>query len=280
MTKKGIIFTDVDGTLVFHHKFHHIQIKKTNPDKTVLVVDPLIREEFQALDVSVGDILVYLDQETKRLAERVREHYWIYFTTGATEVTMKIRLENLDFADGYILEHGARILDREFNEDQAWAERFMWHEEAVLEIKDSLEKLDWRIVDQGRRTFIQVKAFENPHRSIDEFNDLCENVNMPPGFAKTFNLGNLTLMPDNASKGLAVEYLLESKYKHLHHTIAIGDDINDLSFMEKCRQVFVLGSSVPEVKERAVKEKWTVSKAPHFAGINEIFMMILKASAE
>ena len=145
----------------------------------------------------------------------------------------------------------------------------------TLEIKQSLEEQGWRIVDQGRRTFVQVKAFENPHRSEDEFKHLCENVTLLPGFTKTFNLGNLTIIPENGSKGLAVEHLLNTSFKQTPKSIAIGDDINDLGFMEKCRQVYVLGSAVPEVKEKALQEGWYISNAPHFAGINEILTCIL-----
>jgi hydroxymethylpyrimidine pyrophosphatase-like HAD family hydrolase len=275
VTEKGIIFTDVDGTLVFHQKFHAIRELQQYPDGTYLVEDPISGEEFHALDVSVPPIRVYLDEITRQLADRLKKKYLIYYTTGATEYSMRQRLKNLDFADGYILEHGGRILDQDFNEDSLWAEKFTAHETAVNDIKVGLEKQDWRIVDCGRKTFLQVKAFENPHRSQEEFEDLCANITIAPGFVKTFNLGNLTVLPETANKGLAVEHLQKTRYQKVQDTIGIGDDINDIAFLEKCSQAFVLGTSVLEVKNKAAEEGWYVSEKPHFAGINEIFNKIL-----
>lgn len=275
MTGKGIIFTDVDGTLVYHQKFHSIRELRSDPDGTFLVQDPITGSEVTALDVSVPLLPVYLATSTYDLAHRLREKYLIIFTTGATEQTMRMRMRNLDFADGYILEHGGRILDAEFQEDEGWAVQLRPYIQTLQEIKAKLEGDGWTILDPGRETFLQVKTFENPRRSEAEFQEMCRQLALPAGFEKTFNLGNLTVVPSAAGKGKAVAYYLE-KHPHLaHRSVGIGDDLNDLDFLKVCRQACVPGSALPEVIAEARREGWFVSSKPHFQGIDEILDRLL-----
>jgi hydroxymethylpyrimidine pyrophosphatase-like HAD family hydrolase len=277
---RGIIFTDVDGTLVYHQKFHAIRELQRNQDSTFLVQDPITGEKIQALDVSVPLVTAYLAQSTHRLAHRLRERHTIIFTTGATEATMRMRLRNLDFADGYIFENGGRILDAEFQEDSQWAEMFHPYLEDLAQIKRDLEEAGWRIVDAGRLTFLQVKAFENPHRSEGEFQQLCHSLRLPDGFIKTFNLGNLTVIPKISGKGKAVAFYLNQNPELVQDSIGIGDDLNDLEFLRQCQHVYVLGSAHPQVLQEAHERGWYVSSLPHFQGIDEIMTEILNSPLE
>lgn len=274
MSQKRIIFSDVDGTLVFHQKFHGICQLQEYSDGTYLVQDPITRKRIKVLDVSVPPLKVYLAESTYQLAHRLREKYQIFLTTGATEATMRLRLKNLDFAHGYILENGGRILDAEFKEDQQWAKRFAPYLDALQEIKSDLEAAGWRIIDAGRKTFFQIKNFENPHRTEAEFQHLCDSLKPPSGFIKTFNLGNLTILPEAAGKGKAVSYYLDQHPDLAPRSIGIGDDINDLQFLNICQETYVLGSAPTEVIQEAQKRGWYVSSQPHFQGIDEILTMI------
>jgi len=275
VTGKGIIFTDVDGTLVFHQEFHAIREIQRNPNGSIVVQDPITEQKIQTLDVSVPPIIVYLAESTRQLAHRLREKYRIVFTTGATEATMRMRLKNLDFADDYILEHGGRILDAEFREDLQWAELIHPYLDTLEQLKLDLENADWRIVDAGRKTFLQVKAFENPHRSDEEFQELCNTLKLPKGFEKTFNLGNLTVVPEVSDKGKAVAYKLRQNPELAQRSIGIGDDVNDLDFLLVCQRAYVLGSAQPDVLRVAHQNGWFISSQPHFQGIDEILTVIL-----
>jgi hydroxymethylpyrimidine pyrophosphatase-like HAD family hydrolase len=275
MTKKGILFTDVDGTLVFHRDFHRIRQLKDYQQGKYLVLDPDTGTTHSALDVSVPPLVVYLAESTRQLAYQLKESYRIILATGATEQSMKLRLRNLDFADGYILEHGGRILDKDFQEDLYWAARFAPYFKELGLIKKRLEASGWQIVDAGRKTFLQVKVFENPHRSNEEFQQLCRTLELPEGFRMTFNLGNLTVMPESAGKGKAVSHFLAQQADPSLRSIGIGDDLNDINFLQVCQKAYVLGSALPEVKQIANQRGWFVSAQPHFSGVDEILTEII-----
>lgn len=275
MTEKGILLTDVDGTLVFHRNYHGIRQLEEYPDGKYLVQDPDTGATCSALDVSVPPLAVYLAESTRQLVYQLKEYYRIILATGATEQSMKLRLRYLDFADGYILEHGGRILDKDFQEDRQWAALFDPYLKELAQIKKDLEASGWQIVDAGRKTFLQVKAFENPQRSEEEFQHLCRTLDPPQGFQKTFNLGNLTVMPEAAGKGKAAAHFLAQHGNPSLGSIGIGDDLNDLDFLQVCEKAYVLGSALPEVIRLAKQRGWYVSAQPHFSGIDEILTEIL-----
>jgi hypothetical protein len=276
LTRKGIIFTDIDGTLVFQKKFHGLRELRHNPDGTVAVEDPLTGQTVRALDVSVPPVVRYLAESTRQLAHCLREYFYIVFTTGATEGTMRMRVKQLDFADAYILEHGGRILDSNFKEDPQWAEIQRPSRDAVAQIRSDLENAGWRIIlDADRFCSVQIRGYENLQRTEEEFQHLCRTFEVPDGFVKTFNLGDLTILPVAAGKGRAVAYYLRQNPAFAEHSIGLGDDLNDLDFLRICRSVCVPGSALPEVLREARQRGWCVSSQPHFQGIDEILTTIL-----
>lgn len=280
MTDKGVIFTDVDGTLVFHKKYHAIRELEHHPDGTFLVEDPITMQTLRALDVSVPPLTVYLAESTRRLAHCLREKYHIIITTGATENTMRIR-KPLDFADAYILEHGGSILNADFKEDPQWAEILHPYRETLMQIKRDLKDAGWRIImDEDRTTSLQVRAFENSQRTPEEFQDMCRSLKLPEGFEKTTNLGDLTVVPAVAWNGRAVAFYLRQHPELARRSIGIGDDFNDLDFLRLCQKVFVLGSALPDVIRHARERGWYVSSWPHFQGIDEILTTILNSSPD
>lgn len=276
MTDKGVIFTDVDGTLVFQKNYHAIRELEHSPGGTYLVEDPITGRKVKALDVSVPPLAIYLAESTRQLAQALKGKYRIVFTTGAAEPTMRMRLKHLDFADAYILEHGGRILDADFEEDPQWAELIRPYQEDLRQVKCNLEKAGWRMmIDADRSASLQVRAFENPHRTPEEFRRMCQTLKLPDGLERTSNLGDLTIVPRVAGKGKAVEHYLRQHPGLSGRSIGIGDDFNDLDFLQVCQQAYVLGSALPEVVQHARQCGWSVSSQPHFQGIDEILTMIL-----
>jgi len=106
MQKKGVVFSDVDGTLCFHQDTHGIREIKINPDGTVLVEDPQTYQHYLAYNVSVGSYKAYLAKETQELGQRVQEAYAFIYVTSARPSIIYARKDVLNFADGVILEKG------------------------------------------------------------------------------------------------------------------------------------------------------------------------------
>lgn len=276
--KKGIIFSDIDGTLCFHHKIHGIQELRRNRDGTVTVRDPISGNEHVTHDVSVGFYQVYLSIETRKLGHKLREIYDFVYVTGARLSTIHDRRDYLDFADIIILENGGMICDEELTPDTMWHERMKSDRAQLRKMRHLLRSQGWKLDDEGRSSAIRVKKDENPEKSQEEYDELCNSLQLPRGLKRTWNIGHLDIILEGAGKGNAVRFVMHNRGYSTAEAIAIGDDINDLDFLQLAGKKHVLASSYSRVLAVAEEKGWGVSNGMHFDGINEIFTRILADS--
>lgn len=269
MKKEGIIFTDMNGTLVFHVKEHGLQEIGKTEDGLVKIIDPLVSKTYLTYDVSTNDSRVFLDTETRKLAKKVKEKYHIILISAARKSTMDRRKNVMDFADGYILEGGGKILDSNYEIDKEWETKLDPERPYLQEIQTKLENDGWKLDLKRRSTSIRIKKKSNPSKSGEYFS-LYKNFKLPSQLRMTMNLGSIDILLGSAGKGNSVSYLIEKYGYSIPVTIGIGDDINDIEMLEKTGQKFVLGNAHPEMLALANHKKWYVSNGLNFDGINEI----------
>lgn len=267
MSKIGIIFTDIDGTLVFLKDSHSIRRLHDLEGDLVRVADTMDKEH-DAYESVTRNTVGYLSVRTKRLCDELRKAYEIVAVTGAQYSSFLSR--KIDFCDSVIVETGGAVFENGAR-DTEW-DRYLSNELLSLnQFKDKLKDRGWEIDTAGRGASLRIRAGSNPNRDLRQLEQslLFHDLQM------THNLGHVDIMPRKAGKGNAVEYLMRKKGYHVNQSFGIGDDINDVDFLSRTGQSFVLQSGVPEILREAEKYKWRISKKGCFDGITEILQAIL-----
>lgn len=276
MQKKGVIFSDVDGTLCFHQDAHQIREIERYADGTVLAEDPLTGSRHLTYDVTISSYNnIYLALTTRQLGHRVREQYDFVYVTGGRPSTINSRKEHFDFADAVILESGAMILDESLDQDQAWTKKLEPEKASLAGVGDLLTSAGWTLDIAGRTSAIRVRRKDNPHKTSADFETLCQELSLPSTLKKTMNLDSLDVILQSAGKDNAVRYWMETHGYSVRQSIGIGDDINDIEFLTMTARKYVLANSVPETLRVAREKGWYISKYSYFDGINEILENIL-----
>ncbi len=270
-----IIFSDIDGTFVFHNAIHHIRRVGSLDEGFVDVLDPMTGRNHAAYDVSTPSYEAYMDINTKSLAEDIQRSNHFVFVSAARKETMDGRKHALNFADAYILESGAIILDEAYQPDKEWAAMLEPQRPHLQEVNAYLIDRGWRLNNEGRTAASRVRRIDNPQRSDSEFKELCDDLVVPPELKKTQNIGSLDIILASAGKDLAAKYVMEKLGYKREDSIAIGDDINDMEVLSIVGKPYVLGSGYPTVIQMAKEKGWYISEGVHFDGINEILKDIL-----
>lgn len=276
--KKGVVFSDVDGTLCFHQEAHSIREIRVNPDGMVMVEDPLHRQHL-VYDVTVGAYRAYLARETRQLGHKVQESYAFILVTGARPGTVFSRKDVLDFADGVILESGGVIFDKDLRPDDEWAALLEPERQSLAAVRDWLTGQGWKLDIQGRTAAIRVRMKDNPHKDAVEFSRLCDTIELPDTLKKTTNMNHLDIILRSAGKGNAVRFWMRKHGYEPGQSFGIGDDDNDVDFLQVTGRPFVLAGAFPEALEVARREGWSITSQPAFDGINEILNLILESAA-
>eukprot|EP00878_Enallax_costatus_P014479 GHUV01015144.1.p1 GENE.GHUV01015144.1~~GHUV01015144.1.p1 ORF type:complete len:201 (+),score=56.54 GHUV01015144.1:52-603(+) len=76
----------------------------------------------------------------------------------------------------------------------------------------------------------------------------------------------IDLLPRNAGKGTALQYVRQRFVFDEDSTVAAGDSCNDLLMLQQCRLSVVVGNSVDEVKQWASSVQQGLQPHPHLAG--------------
>jgi hydroxymethylpyrimidine pyrophosphatase-like HAD family hydrolase len=278
MKKEGIIFADIDGTLIFHEEIHNIQILNKSNDGLVRVFDSLTKKEYLTQNVSTNLYNIFLDVETKKLAQKLRDRFYFVFVSAARKSTMDLRKEVMNFADAYVLESGGLILRGDYSPDDEWSKRFVSEKPHLDVMRQQLQDKGWILDIEGRTLALRVRKKDNPKKSDSDFEDLCTNIELPAQLRKTMNIGNLDVFVASAGKGNGVDHVISMLGFDKSQTIGIGDDINDIEMLNHTGKKYVLGSSYQGLLDIAQDKKWYISKGLHFDGINEILMAIDKNS--
>src|SRR3989344_9193904 len=171
--KRGILFTDVDGTILFSKKYHGI----SDPEKKgEIYVANALGKEHEVLFAVTHRRATCISKVTYDLAHQLRRSYSIICVTGAGITSIEQRRHVLDFADGFILENGAAIVDATLQSDEEWSSRMGESVDALERAKSYLNANGWNIDIEGRVASIRVRPEENKDRKNREFENLCQRV--------------------------------------------------------------------------------------------------------
>lgn len=280
------IFTDIEGTLCFGQshgikKVHDGGSIEPREGKSSRVVDmacvtvPGYSEERKVFNLSERfagrTYQIYMDPVASVLLDAVSSIAEVYVVTGARKATIEKRYDFFDFADGFIIENGGVILDKDLEVDEEW-EALLTEELALL--KEMRRKLKYDGLDldvKGRNAMIRVRRDQNEHLSDEQFERVYEDlrVQVPVGLKVIRNLGHIDILPEKAGKEGAVKYVMEKN--GIEKSIGIGDDINDIGFLSIVDQPFIMGNSDSEViNVFRNNEAGYISKEKYFKGIIEI----------
>lgn len=272
--KRGVIFTDIDGTLAFHAKIHGVRKVADNPDGSAMVAAPDAGMPVRAWDVSTELYEIYLGARTRELAQELRRHYTIVFVSAARAVSLKTRAK-LDFADAYILESGSMLYDGEWRQDAAWEARIAPQRVVLFAFARELERQGLRLDLKGRTSALRVRPEDNPQFTAGGFAQWYADLKVPATLQATRNIGYVDVFPAAAGKRNAVEYLRARLGYVRALSVGIGDDENDIDYLRACGRALVPASAYPAVLAAARAGNMTVAAGGHFAGIDEILTALL-----
>jgi len=278
MVKKGIAFFDIDGTLVFHEEAHGIKELGKHADGSVLVYSPATGRRHTAYDASSELYRCFLDAETRELGRRLRETHDVVLVSAARKSALDARCRAIDFSDAAVLESGGVILGPDGQPCEKWAAGLENERAYLKEVADALRENGWVLDDKGRTAAIRVRKSDNLHKTDVEFVYLCKELPLPSALKRTINLGNLDIILASAGKGNAVRYLTGELGYHAPQSHGVGDDENDIDFLNVVGRAYVLGSSYPAALEVARARGWYISHGMHFDGINEILGKIIQSA--
>jgi len=266
------LFSDGDGSLCFHEVAHNIQLVDRISSSRVKVRDPKTQKLHICYDISTDLYKVYFSLKTQGLCyQAAKEHDFIY-VSGARKSSIDNREKEFRFVNTFILENGGLIIDKFGRVDRNWSYKLEPEKKYLTEVKKQLTAQGWNLDVKGRRATIRVRRKDNPSRSDAEYQEFCDTIELPDELQKTKNLNNLDIILRSAGKDRAVKYLIEKM--GYEATVGIGDDINDISFLNLMDQAYfvngVLGTSAI-----AHAYGFHLSKGLHFDGINEILEMII-----
>ncbi|MBI4080484.1 MAG: HAD hydrolase family protein [Candidatus Levybacteria bacterium] len=276
---KKVIFADVDGTLAFHEGTHKLQFVDFNEDGTANVTHTEKSKSYRGhrilYDQKRGQG-IFVDQRTIELCHQLAEDFDWICVTGAGYESLHKRTGVLDFFKGYVIENGGLVMDGDFKEDEKWMYKITDQVAYLHAITEHLKEEGW-VIDPGRKASVRLRLEQNPKKSAADLSRVrseVRQVHRAHGIKATVNLGHLDIIPKNAGKGNAIDYVFR-KMGYDPRTIGIGDDINDLSMLEYVAERYIVGSSHPEIVEIARTRRWYVSRGTYIDGINEILRKIV-----
>jgi hydroxymethylpyrimidine pyrophosphatase-like HAD family hydrolase len=276
MKKSGIIFTDVDGSLCFHEKIHKLKPVTKTKNNQCRVLDTYSGKTYDAYDVSVSSYNIFFTKQTQQLLTELSKQYEIVPVTGGRPSTAKKRHMYLSFSDAVILENGGVIIEKNGSICKDWHEQLEPQRKQLPLIRKELISQGWVNDDKGGTSAIRIRLKDNPEKTQSEFNDLCSSIALPEGLKKTVNLSNLDIILKGAGKDNAVRFWLNRRGYSTSESIGIGDDINDMEFLQITGKPYVLASSYPQLLKKAEKQNWYITKKPTVEGIHEILTQLIK----
>jgi Cof subfamily protein (haloacid dehalogenase superfamily) len=254
------------------------------------------------LDGTLLDSRGKISQRTKELIKEFTEKGGIFtFATGRMEDSVTKYLDYLDISNTVIIYNGAKVVD--IKKDVVLFEELLEYDLAKTALKIAAE-YEWDVL-----LYLDKKIYVNKITDIIEEYMLkdgvfCEAVGRLDEFlkcepTKILIIGNpncftsyieklqkkinaslnyvfsehnyLEILPEDASKGNALKRLAESESISIEQTIAIGDNLNDLSMIKAAG----LGVAVENAQEEVKKCADYITKGNDDEGVAEVIYKVI-----
>ena len=142
----------------------------------------------------------------------------------------------------------AKAVNQVPNVDEIRSEIMGRVDRGIIRQVDSFDEL----ISQHGSTIYKVFGTSYQRENLDRAR---EALNLLPGLAvSSSGAGNLEITSVNAQKGIAVEQYAKSKGITMDQVMAIGDNYNDLSMMERAGRSVAMGNAPDEIKAACTHE--------------------------
>lgn len=180
-----------------------------------------------------------LDHRIAKQAAEVLNHAGVYYEIYTSEGTYTV-----DYDKGVeiiidIFTTANPELSRELVEEESKHR----YDKGLIHIVDSYEP-----ILNGEKTIYKLLVFHKDHSFLDQVEEKLKQIDNLEVTSSAF--GNLELMNTQAQKGIALAEFVEEKGISLQHTMAVGDNYNDLSMFQVVGRSVAMGNANEDIKER------------------------------
>jgi len=175
-----------------------------------------------------------------------------------------------------IIEHGALIYNTKL--DAEWAKM---HEPSIGTLKqrkgilwnyENILKKSLVTASSGRYGSFRLDPKDNPGMTQS---DLEKSVkNLPKELSYVRNNTFIDIMPKNATKILAMKYLVTKLKINWNDTFFVGDDYNDADALKEIFHAYTHSGATPAIIRLVKKRKGYISPYKSFDAINDILLRI------
>lgn len=148
-------------------------------------------------------------------------------------------------------------------EQWEWEIHQAWHGKSHDDIHVLLKDIrDLRLQERSKQNKHKLSYYVPLHVNQGKLVDKIENilhdynvgVNLVWSIDEPANIGLLDILPANASKRHAIEFLAQQLSFDIDHTFFAGDSGNDISVMTSPIHSILVANASPEVKKQAMRE--------------------------
>lgn len=139
-------------------------------------------------------------------------------------------------------------------------------ENGTLKVVDDYDEIE----DIPGEIIMKILAF-NP--DLEKLDEIGKQLSSSPNLAvSSSSRGNLEITHSDAQKGVALSSIVEQLHIDLNDVMALGDNLNDISMLERVGYPVAMGNSAQEVKDVA---KY-VTDTNENSGVGKAIMKLLK----
>ncbi|MDT0724234.1 Cof-type HAD-IIB family hydrolase [Staphylococcus haemolyticus] len=282
-----LIATDMDGTLL--NAAH--EISKEN-------VDAIKFAQTQGITVAIATGRAFYEASTPMAETDLKVPY--ICLNGAEVRDESFNIMNTSHLNHELVERIKAILDREDVYYQVYTNRGIYTEDPTKDLdiyldiaKQAGQEADVEKIKQGIQKRIDNGTLKvvNSYEEIEDipgelimkvlaFNPDLEKINaigaelsaIPSLAVSSSSRGNLEITHSDAQKGIALESIANQLNIDLKDVMALGDNLNDVSMLERVGYPVAVENAMPEVKAVA---KY-VTDTNENSGVGKAIMKLLK----
>ncbi|MGO2219409.1 MAG: HAD-IIB family hydrolase, partial [Staphylococcus xylosus] len=140
----------------------------------------------------------------------------------------------------------------------------------TLKVVDNYDKIE----DTPGEIVMKILAFDSDLSKIDRVSEkLAQSESLA---ISSSSRGNIEITHSDAQKGIALETIVERLNIDMKNVMAIGDNMNDISMLERVGYSVAMDNAAPEVKVVAAYE----TDSNEESGVGKAIMKLLKENNE
>lgn len=271
MKKIKLLMTDLDDTVLYDNTFVS--------QKTKDIIEELLDNEVEVVFASgryfdtIPDYFLnnkrvtYIASSNGALITNIKTNEVIYNKM----LDYKQALEIIKMVDHkakhlFIVTDEGPYIDKRMLEDESVADN-----EFFMELMEQAKVLD-SIYDYIKESKLDVKKIEVGFDDLEFRNKIYKELHQLDGVAiSSSHLTNIDATSDQASKGKALEFLMDKLSIDKQHTMAIGDNDNDVSMITAAGIGVAMDNATPFLKQNADMTTKSIKEEGFYYAIKKVF---------